>query len=62
MACKISKQNILDHFADVSKMVEIGSCATNEINYIMLTRYACLEKKQLLLLKPILQYKLEKLS
>lgn len=28
MACEISKQNILDHFADVGKMVEIGSGAT----------------------------------
>lgn len=40
-ACEISEQNILDHFADVGKMVQIGSGASKNIDDIMLTRYAC---------------------
>lgn len=40
-ACEVSKQNISDHFADVGKMVEIGSKTTKTIDDIMLTRYAC---------------------
>ncbi len=40
-ACNLSGQDIQDHFADVGKMVDIGSKAQKEIDDIMLTRYAC---------------------
>ena len=40
-ACANVGQNILDHFADVSKMVEVGSGTERQIDGIMLTRYAC---------------------
>lgn len=40
-ACEMSGHEINDHFADVSKMVSIGSNAKTEIPDIMLTRYAC---------------------
>jgi len=40
-ACEISGFEVADHFADVGKMVEIGSGATKEIDDLKLTRYAC---------------------
>jgi DNA-damage-inducible protein D len=40
-ACQNAKQAIADHFADVSKMVSLGSGAAREIDDIILTRYAC---------------------
>ena len=41
IACKISRQNISDHFPEVRKMVAIGSGAKrSQVDY-KLTRYAC---------------------
>ena len=40
-ACNNAGENISNHFADVGKMVKIGSGAEKEIVDILLTRYAC---------------------
>jgi DNA-damage-inducible protein D len=40
-SCKNAGAEASDHFADVSKMVTIGSGAEKEIDDIVLTRYAC---------------------
>ena len=40
-ACEVSGHTVTDHFADVSKMVDLGSGSQREIDDIMLSRYAC---------------------
>jgi DNA-damage-inducible protein D len=40
-ACQNVGEDIINHFIDVNKMVEIGSGAQKQIKDILLTRYAC---------------------
>ena len=40
-ACEVSGHKVSDHFADVSKMVDLGSGSQREVDDLMLTRYAC---------------------
>jgi DNA-damage-inducible protein D len=40
-ACELSGHPITDHFADVGKMVDLGSGSQRQVDDIMLTRYAC---------------------
>ncbi len=39
-ACEVSGHLVTDHFADVGKMVDLGSGSQREVDDIMLTRYA----------------------
>ncbi len=41
IACETAGQAVADHFADVSKMVEIGSQTQRPVEDLALTRYAC---------------------
>ncbi|WP_349572263.1 DNA damage-inducible protein D [Azotobacter salinestris] len=40
-ACEVSGHTVEDHFADVGKMVDLGSGSQREVDDLMLTRYAC---------------------
>lgn len=41
IACQHSRKMVLDHFRDVTKMVNLGSDSKREVSDIKLTRYAC---------------------
>lgn len=40
-ACKNSGHNIVDHFVDITEMVDIGSGGQRQITDVRLSRYAC---------------------
>lgn len=40
-SCKNSNMNVLDHFADVGKMIMVAKGAERKIEDYKLTRYAC---------------------
>lgn len=40
-SCSNAGESVSDHFADVRKMVNLGSGAERQIDDVMLTRYAC---------------------
>ena len=41
LSCNVSGNIVSNHFADVGKMLDLGSGATREIADVKLTRYAC---------------------
>ncbi len=40
-ACEASGREVADHFANVGKMVDLGSGSRREVDDLILTRYAC---------------------